>query len=281
MIRRSKFLLLLLVALCLPLRAMSQERPDEETLSVILTAAEALLVTSADISERFEQGIEVVSFSLTPSPRAWTMQAQFTLGDGQRGTVNYNGYRWGQDNTDWSINYFASGNLIESPIMISGVALWVYNDELSTHGTMDFSQVTKVGENSWWHFTRGAELVLGGVAGAAAGIATAPAITPLGGLAVGLTSGAAAANEFFTLSENVKKTIFGEDGEQPAPPEETPGTPSVPEVVGDLQPRIGRTVVVFSNEDLRVEGHGPAENATLQGSYDPSENMLAGEVQIR
>lgn len=280
MIRRFGFLLVFLLTVLLPLKAVSQERPDEEELSVILTAAEALLVTTADVSKQFEQGIEIVTFSLEPSQRAWTMEAQYILGDGQKGTVNYNGYRWGEANTDWSINYFASGDLAETPVTVSGMAVWIYDDEISTHGLMDFSQVTKVGSNSWWHFTRGAELVLGGVAGAAAGIATAPALTPLGGLAVGLTSGAAAANELFTLSENVEKTIFGEEGEQPSPPETAVDTPSVPEVVGDLQPKSGRTVVVFSNAELTVQGHGPAENSNLQGRFDLEKNILVGEVKI-
>lgn len=281
MIQRSKFLFLFLAIIFVPLQAASQERPDEEKLSIILTATEALLVTTANISQQFEQGIEVVTFSLEPSERAWTMEAQYILDDGQKGTVNYHGYRWGQNNTDWTINYFANGNLTETPIMVSGMALWVYNDKLSTHGSMEFSQVTKVGENSWWHFTRGAELILGGVAGAAAGIATAPALTPLGGLAVGLTSGATAANEFISLSENVEKTIFGKEGEQPSPPEGRVDTPSVPKVMGDLQPKNGRTVVIFSNEKLTVQGHGPAENSTLQGHYDPEKNVLVGEVKIK
>jgi hypothetical protein len=270
---------ILMLALSSP--ASAQDAVDAENLAVILTAAEVALVSASDFHDRYEQGVEVFSFEANFSARNWSMQAEIILGDGSSGNIQYTGFRWGEEATDWSVDFSGAGQIGEEVISILGTGDWVFNQEIGTHDVMNFSQATKIGSNSWWHFTYAAELILGAAAGVGAGIGTSTVTSPLGGIAIGVTAGTAAANQAVSLSENIRENFFTEDDEVPSPPSARPDVPAVPETGDDLAPQENRTVVVVFNDSGEIEGHGPNENTFIFGKIDYQNNSIAGEVQFR
>lgn len=261
--------------------ASAQDSVDAENLAVILTAAEVALVSASDFRDRYEQGIEVFSFEVEFSARNWAMQTEIVLSDGSSGNIQYTGFRWGDEATDWSVDFSGAGQIGDDSVSILGKGEWRFNQEIGTHDVMNFSQATRIGLNSWWHFTYGAELILGAAAGVGAGIGTSTVTSPLGGIAIGVTAGTAAANQAVSLSENIRKNFFTENDEVPSPPSERPAIPTVPETSDDLAPRSNRTVVVVFTDLGEVEGHGPNENTFLFGKIDYQNNTIVGEVQFQ
>ena len=136
----------------------------------LTTIVEAALSAVSLIQDRNIGRFEALSWSADYSERDWVFRAKGSI-DGKDVTLTMVGYLWGQDEESWNISYAGQGSLGDEAILISGQADWHFDIEVSGYRHMDFRQVMKFGDNSYWGWVIGAEFIGGGVIGAGAAIA--------------------------------------------------------------------------------------------------------------
>lgn len=192
---------------------------------------------------------------------------------------NMQGHLWGSgDNESFGVTYSGFGGLGEEAIYITGRTDWIYDPEVSDYTRMDFRQVTKFGDNSWWGYVVGGEVIFGGAIGAGSAIAGAAAAT--GGLALGVSAwigagGAlAGSSALVSLSDTVQSLV--ETDEAPATPS-PPARPPLPQPDEELLPRTGSTLTAIA-QDGRMFGSGPDGIYALSGTFSLSDGTASGSI---
>jgi hypothetical protein len=194
---------------------------DLRRAAIVTTAAEVALATTSFLKDRNPNKSVKTEWSIRVSDRNWVLSINGSVGDQNYG-YTVAGFLWGGESEDWLVTYSGLGNSTE-PIFLSGKALWRYDANIGDHATMSFEQAVKFGENSYWGWMRGSEIIIGGALGGAGGVIVAvrtPAAV-LTGL-VGAMGGAASA---VALSDVAKEFLEAHD--PPAPPP-APKPPNIP-----------------------------------------------------
>jgi hypothetical protein len=248
-------LLILFIALSSNLACGAEVTPEVRRVASLTTATEAALATTSLIKDRGLGKPLQAEWSITFSDRNWVLNIKspefgYTMA----------GFLWGGDTEDWVI-YSGLGSTGKEPIFISGKAVWKYDGKDWT--SMNFDNVVKFGENSFWGWTKGAEVLVGGTIGAAGGIIVGGTLGPTGAVIVGLAGAIGGGSGAVTISEVVRDLVESPDPVIPAP---TPKPPPVPQKEQSL-PATKNMIVVAVLKDGRIQGTGPDETLFLSGSH--------------
>jgi hypothetical protein len=230
--------------------------------------AEAAVASSALIQDHSGgSATQDVSWSLKYSERDWTFEAK-----GAELEFLITGYLWGQDDESWMINYSGLGSVDGEPLRIYGQADWEFDKEASDYRHINFRQVMKFGEHTFWGWVLGTETIVGGTIGAGGALAGAAVAT--GGVALGAAPWIAAAGAVSGLSALVGTSLAAKsllDSNEPPPPPPTPQAPAPPAAGSKLVPSEG-TILTAVSRDGRIFASGPGKQI-LEGAskWDSSE----------
>ena len=243
----------------------------------LTTIVEAALSAASLIQDRNIGSLETLSWSADYSERDWVFRANGSI-DGKDVTLTMVGYLWGQDKESWNISYTGLGKLGEEAILISGQADWHFDIEVSDYRYMDFRQVMKFGDNSFWGWVLGAETIGGGIIGAGAAVAGSAIAT--GGVAVGaapwIAAGgfAAGAASLIGASAAAKSLL---ESDNPTPRPLAPERRSPPKAGEKLFPTKGIIYTAVSG-DGRIKGSGPDGIFVLSGKYEATKGTANGTI---
>lgn len=222
--------------------ALAQEQQQQiRKAAIVSVMIEAAIVSSVLFEDRLDSTLGELFWSGQFSDREWEMQAEGNIADTGI-TFSINGFLWGQPEEDWSVTYFGQGSLSEEPISVNGRAEWSFNSELGGHQNMDFHQVIKFGDNTWWGWVLGAELFVGGSIGATGGLVAGPA----GSLGGAIIVGSAAVG----ISAGAKSLIESDD---PVDPPRMPDRPARP-IEGEVMLAGGDRIITVVSPDGFVSG---------------------------
>jgi hypothetical protein len=227
--------------------------PEFRKAANLMTTSEAALATMAIVSQRFDTRIEELSWSVEFAEREWVAQLRGNVNN-KESQITITGYVWGGDNETLSINYSGLGNVGGEPLLINGTAKWLYNNEAQDYQGMDFQQVTKIGQNSFWGWVVGAEIIVGGTAG--------------GVVAVGVAA------TLVTISTGAKDLLASDTA---PPPPAMPARPNPPKEGDTLSPREGEILVALSTEST-ISGTAVDGVHVLTGSYSIEKGSAQGSI---
>jgi hypothetical protein len=253
------FLLSLYVLIATAVSGEAQDIRTAQTTALRLTIAEAVLATTAQLSDRVGSPIKEVNWSSELVDRNWSLNVR---GSSERGPIEigFGGFLWGKEGEDWVVNFSGAGRIGGEPIQINGKMDWPTGS--SDRLTINFNQVTKFGEHSTWNWILGTEMVAGAsIVGGAAVFATA-AIPPLAALAfaAGALGGASSA---VSISRTIREMV---EGTSPPPPPPTPPA-LLPKKEDRLTPQAD-VLFVSVTKDGTVTGNGPDPRYTLYGKTE-------------
>lgn len=241
----------------------------------LTTITEAALSSISLVSTHVQnKDFSDFSWSANLSERNWIFNGQGKL-DGREIKFTMSGYLWGMDKEDWNITYSGLGNLGDESIFISGRSDWILDNETLDYHDMNFRQVMKFGENSWWASVAGAEVLFGGVIGAGSAIAGASVAT--GGLALGLAGwiGAGGAVAGSTALISASDTITSHMETEVPPTPQIPSRPSLPQPNEKLVPRAGKSLTAIA-DNTEMFGSSPDGIYALVGKY--SDKIAEGNI---
>jgi hypothetical protein len=250
--------------------AEAQELRSAQTAVLRLTIAEAVLATSAQLSDRTGSPIKEMSWIGELGDRNWSLSVK---GSSERGPIEIrvSGFLWGGEGEDWAVSYSGTGQIGGEPIQVNGKMDWprANSDRL----TVSFNQVAKFGDHSTWAWIHGTEITVGVLLGGGAAVvatSVAPPLTILVGLAGAMGGASAAAS----VSNTVRSIV---EGDGPPPP---PAAPSVPTPKKDerLTPQ-NNVIAVVLTKDGNVSGSGPEPSLIMYGKA--SGTTLSGAVVRR
>jgi hypothetical protein len=173
------------------------------------------------------------------------------------------GFIWGNVKEDWLVTYSGGGQCGQDPISINGKALWKYDTQSSDQTALDFDNIVKVGQHSWWGWLKGAEIVVGGGFGFVGGVLVAPA--PPAAIVVGIVGAIGTAAALVDLSNTAKELVVSD---QPQAPKESPKAPPVPKQGDKILPRRDTIIIAISSETVTATAD---ENISLSGSFKGTE----------
>lgn len=236
--------------------AWAQEADVLRTANVSVMA-EAALATVAMIDRRVEGRISSWQWNARLSRREWRIS--ITAAGERSGGLELLGFTWTENGGDLVTTYAGWGEAEGEPVRVYGHASWPFDSDRRDYVDMQFRQATAFGENSWWTWTVGAEVVLGAVAGGWGGVITVPVTGP-GAIAVGLLGALGGAEAAATLSNTVRSALAEEEEGPPEPPP-LPDPPPLPSVepgepgvnIPVPSDRSGNLVIVVSRSGFEGE----------------------------
>lgn len=247
--------------------------PEVRRAAALTTAAEAALTTTSLLKDRNPWKATKAGWSIRFSDRNWVLTIR---GGGDEFFYTMTGFIWGGDTEDWLVSYSGLGTNGKESIFINGKGVWKYDRKLADHTTMDFDNIVKFGENSSWGWTRGAQVVVGGAIGTAAGILAGGAgAGPAGAIVLGIGGAMGGISGAVTISDLVKEFVESRD---PVPPTTPPKVPSIPQNE-QLLPPAKDMIVVAVLKDGTIRGTGPNETLSLSGSF--KEGNGTGIIEVR
>lgn len=179
--------------------------------------------------------IKEMKWSATYAARNWTVSLQ-----GQDGPlrITITGFLWGNADTGWAANYAGLGQLGDEQIRDNGRTLWS-RDGQPSESAYEFQHVMEFGSHSLWGWMIGAEIVVGGTAGAAAGIETP--VTAVTGAITGASS-------MIGVSDVVMSHFVNAPQPPPQPP--PPARPTPPQKGDMLVANAERSYIVGKNQKM-------------------------------
>ncbi len=247
--------------------------------TILLTMSESALAAVSLIQDQSKRKLKELSWSINYSQREWVFEAKGFFDD-QEVNFTLSGFLWGQDKEDWLITYSGQGQIGKDPLRIHGHTSWRYDKEASDYQEMDFRQIIKFGDNSFWTWMFGAELVVGGTIGAVTG--GGGTVIATGGLGLGAAPWIAAkgaavgAAALVTISAGAKVLL---DSDDPPPPPTPPKRPSPPSEGEKLVPQDGILYAAVSR-DGRILGSGSDGVSILSGNHDSEDKTATGKVFV-
>jgi hypothetical protein len=176
-------------ALALALTGGAKAEPKLWRPANLSTVMEVALATTSFIESMYGTP-EKAQLSINVSDRNWVLTLR-SFGN-YESSYTIVGFLWGADKEDWLLSYSGVGTLAKERSVLNGKAVWKYDSKLNDHAAIDFDNIVKVGENSLWGWTKGAQIVVGGTIGLAGGI-IATGMTPAG-IVVGVAGAIAGAD---------------------------------------------------------------------------------------
>jgi hypothetical protein len=177
------------------------------------------------------------------------------------------GFLWGNADIGWVANCAGFGQLGDEQIRDNGRTIWPRGGEPSA-APYDFQHVMEFGSHSLWGWMIGAEIAVGGTAGAFAGIATP--VTAVAGAITGAAS-------MIGVSDVVVSHFV--NAPEPPPPPVPPARPAPPQAGSMLVANAERSYIVV--QDGTINAAGPSQqNDTyaVRGSY--KETTASGELYL-
>jgi hypothetical protein len=256
------------VMLALPLGAYAQLPAERPQAAVLLSMTESLLATATMVRTRMAGAgpIKEIKWTATYGARNWMVSLQ-----GQDGPlrITMTGFLWGNSDFGWAANYAGNGQLGDEQIHGNGRTIWPRGGQ-SSFSDYEFQHVMEFGSHSLWGWIRGAEIVVGGTVGAAAGMET-PVTAVVG--AIGGASG------LISLS-NVVVAQF-ENAPQPPSQPPRPARPAPPQPGNMLVANAEQSYIVVGG-DGNIKGAGPRAQDNdfyaVRGTY--TETEARGEVYL-
>lgn len=245
--------------------------PESRVAANLLTMAEATLSAVSLILDHTDGKLQEFSWTANYSERDWLIRARGII-DGEPIGFTLLGYLWGQDKEDWVVQYSGLGTRGKQrePVRLNGKAEWHFDKEISDYREMDFYLVVKFGDNSFWAWVLGAEVISGAIIGGAGGLVTTGGI----GLVVGALGGATAAASISSSAKSMLKS------DRPVDSPEPPKRPDPPQKDERLGPKAGQILVAVA-PDGRIWGSGPNGTHVLSGKYNSQDRSAAGSVNAR
>ncbi|WP_306168659.1 hypothetical protein [Halomonas sp. MMSF_3323] len=245
----------------------------------LMSASEAILSVVVVVSEKFDERVNDLAWSAEFSENEWQVEMN-GLVQGKESNVVMSGDIWGGSGEPMLVEYTGKGRVGGEPVSLSGKAHWLYNEETEDYHEMDFSQLTKIGENSFWGWVAGAEIIGGGIIGAGASVAAATIAT--GGVALGagawIAAGGAAgtASALVSMSNTVKSMT---EGDAPPSEPEMPERSEAPKAGDEISPQENLTLVALSEDNL-VTGSAPDGIHVMSGRYYIDDGFAEGDISI-
>lgn len=266
--------LLVLPVLCLMIPTARAD-PEFRKTANLMVLSEALLTQSAVISEKFGKGLSYAAWSSSFSDRLWSADLSGSVSD-KKDVLSLTGFAWGGDQDTLVITFSGTGTIDGEPVLVKGNATWIYDQQLNDYHSMDFQQVTRFGTGTDWFWSKGAETIVGGTLGGAAGVGllilmkdTSPRDMFLA-LQKGADRGAAAV---ISLSKLV--TGKGEGSALPEPPP-MPARPA-PQKDANIVPE-RNTVIVAISAGGQVIGDADNGKHVLEGDFSLEKGQAKGRI---
>lgn len=240
--------------------ASAQQALSLRKAAILTTITESALATASLIRTHLDSAnINNFHWSSRFSDREWQFDAQGSVRS-REFTLRVSGYLWGADKANWSAEYSGLGQLGDEMMSDHGNTVWLYNRDAADYRDMNFRQVMKFGQHSFWGWVLGAEVVVGGTVGAAGGLVTAG---PIGAAVGGLTLGSGLVG----ASAAAKALLADDPKTAEAPPAPAmPPRPAPPEVGQVLVASAGKIYTAVSSEG-ELLGYGPDGVLELSGKY--------------
>ncbi len=253
--------------------------PEVRKAANLMTMSEAVLATITLVSQRFDVKIEKLSWSANFSERQWMARLNGNINQ-KDSQMTITGYGWGGDEETLFVNYSGTGTVGGESLLIHGTAKWIYDKEASDYQRMDFQQVTKIGQNSFWGWVLGAEIIVGGAGGAFVAVAGSTAAT--GGLALGaapwIAAGGAAGGVATLITISVgAQSLLETDMPPPAPPK--PKRPTPPKKGDTISPKEGNIIIAISTKNT-ISGSAVDGVHFLSGMYLFEEGVAQGTISV-
>jgi hypothetical protein len=240
--------------------------------------AEAALASATLIAEHPEGGLVELPWSVRYSDRDWTFDSEGTAAE-QSMYLTMMGYLWGEERETLIISYSGFGALGEHPIHLHGRADWNFDEESGDYRNIDFHHVMKFGEDSWWGWILGSQIVVGGAIGAVAaggGTTIATVGAGIGAAPFAAVHGATIGSAALVIISVGAKSIL--ESEEPVPPPAAPEQPAIPDENESLSPAEGIMLVAISVEGELI---GSALDGVhiMSGTYNYEETVADGTIE--
>jgi len=245
--------------------------------AIVATLSEMALASAALIQDGMEDEISELVFDSQYSDGNWSVSAEGSIGD-QEIELEITGHVRGGNREDLSLNYSGGGTIGREPVRIEGQAEWLYDAELLDYPTMKIEHAIQIGEDSFWGWIVGSEIVVGGAVGGGAAIVASPA-TGGGSLLIGAGAAIAGAEAMVLLSRSVREIVRVDSSEPPPQPPEAPATPEAPRVNEPI-PLERDTILVAVERNGEIIGRGPDTNMQLLGRYDHGDRFYRASIVI-
>jgi hypothetical protein len=270
----------LMLACCLWLLsgyAFAQGSAELRKTVMVSTMTEAALSITALVKARTGQDVRNFAWSSRYSDREWSLTGSGVAGN-RKVSVTMSGFVWGDEGQDLLVAYSGSGMSGDEPILLHGRADWPYDKQRKDYFTTDFRHAMKLGRNSFWGWVTGAEILVGGVAGAGGAVVGTAAAT--GGLALGAaawigSAGAVAGSSALVSVSQAVKSL--QETSAPVAAPALPPRPEPPAKGEPIKPQEGKIIVAMS-KDGRIEGSGPDASNVVSGSFDNKSGIAKGEI---
>jgi hypothetical protein len=251
----------------LPLTAYAQLPAERPQAAVLLSMTESLLATATMVRTRMANlgPIKEMKWSATYATRNWTVNLE---GQGGPLRITMTGFLWGNADTGWAANYAGIGQLGDEQIRDNGRTIWPLGGVPSA-APYDFQQVMEFGSHSLWGWMIGTEIVVGGTAGAFAGIATP--VTAVAGAITGAAS-------MIGVSDVVVSHFV--NAPEPPPPPVPPARPAPPQAGAMLVANAERSYIVVQDGTINAAGPRQQDDTfyAVRGSY--KETTASGELYL-
>lgn len=176
---------------------------------------------------------------------------------------------------DLETSFVGNGAFGPEPIYISGRSAF-FDHSGHSYGRMDFSNMIKIGDNSWWGWIRGTELIVGGAIGAAGGVVATGATA---GAAVVIGLGAALSGAASAVSISDVAAEYFNTGEDDPP--SLPATPSLPDITSEtlVANLVDDYIIVEASLDTGRLGGSFPQGSEITGTFDFESGTGSGEIK--
>lgn len=257
----------------------AEENKLQNKIANILVISEAAYATSMQFYDKSNKKMVNYDWSATVEGAIWKLRVQGESPD-TSARVLISGYEWNEVNGDLSVTYSGAGRFNSNPVTLHGRGN--FDKSIAENGRPDFvslrfSQVAKIGINSWWGWVKGSEIVLGGGLTAAGAVLAAPVT---GGLSV-LVGGVAAVQGALagvSFSNLVRTSI---ESDVPVDPPNFPSAPSRPRSNQPLVPDDGQLWIAVSLEKNTIIGEADRKKVLISGKISNDGKVISGNVVIQ
>ncbi len=253
--------------------ANAQDAPDLVRPVILNTINESILVEISMISKRYDDAfIKQIEWHVVYSEKDFLVSMSGITDNGKEIKLSYNGITWNDDDKI-RINFSGIGDVSGETLRLNGQSIYSMDSNKKDFINMDFTEVTKFGEHSFWDWFEGAEILGGGVLGGA--IATGATDLATAGAAIIATPWTATYGFASGVSTALSISIYIQShaqSEKPTAAPPKPNRPDLPQKGEPWSPGNNLLYTVMDREKLYGVKYGDKGQALiLSGSYSGSE----------
>jgi hypothetical protein len=263
-------------------QAAPKESVELRKIVVLTVMAEAASANISLVSDRLAQDtgnqvLQNLTWNADYTDRDWVYRAYGRTGD-KSFNITINGYLWSEED-NIRLTYAGTGQIGEETFRVNGQANWPFDKVRQDYGTMDFKQVAKFGQHSFWGWVLGAEVIVGGTIGASGAVAGSSVITAgaafPAALAIGAAGGTAGIYACVGFSNAVKILLKADN---PVPQPLAPPRPEMPNKGDVLSPSEGKIYTAVT--DNTITSVGIDDLYFLTGQYNDKYHEAKGGISM-